>query len=455
MDVIFTMAPTPNGALHIGHVSGPYLRADLNRRLSSALGCRTVHSSHIDNYQTYVAKKAREFGRDTTEFRNEMTSLIENDFREFGIELDYVVDNTDDHYCTFLDGCLEELFADNRALRLPEFVGRDARYSAVEGYVSGTCPACLHRAFVNICENCGIPLDLTRILNPVEESTGSSDFAEVDDSPLPTVLSIDEDDLHWLRERHRDIVSDNPFVAALIDDVDPHFATLTFRGDYGYVVAPGRVVNPFIEIFFAHVYSLGQLLGMPTNMTLDELRSALSAGTRPQVTFYFGSDNSYYYSVLYPLLANILRIPEMVPIALKANRFLKLNGRKVSSSRNNVIWARELASKYPRRLLRGALASSCPEFAELNFSEQLLTEALSWPAPDATSGPTFDSPETLMGKHFRANLVKIARPERFSVGELFNRVGKAVEFAESDCGSADERAELLGMVRYLRAILDL
>lgn len=453
--VIFTPPPTPNGGLHVGHVSGPYLRADLHRRLSAALGGQMVHASHIDNYQTYVAKKAGELGRDTQEFRNEMTSLIHNDFRDFGIELDFTIDNTDHRYRAFLHGCLEELLGNHRAMRRPEFVGRDTRYSAVEAFVSGTCPTCLQRAALNVCENCGIPLDLTRVLHPVEESTSCGEFVEVEDSTLPTVLWVGQEDLNWLRDRHREILPDNPFIARLVDDLAEHFMTLTFRSDYGFTVGAQRVINPWVEIFFAHAYSLGRLLGIRRDMTLDQLRAALSSDTKPEVTFYFGSDNSYYYAVLFPLLAHIMDLPAMVPKALKANRFLKLNGRKVSSSRNNVIWARELTSQHSGRLLRGALAASSPEFAELDFSEDLLTRALPWPAPDTSVRSTFESPETLMGKRFRTNLARIARPERFSVADLLNRVGKAAEFAESDYGSSNERTELLRMVSYLRAALDL
>ena len=136
-------------------------------------------------------------------------------------------------------------------------------------------------------------------------------------------------------------------MVGFIDELEPDRVALTFRSDYGYEVAPGRVINPWFEIFFAHCYALGQLLGLPADVNFDQLRKELSATERrPRVTYYFGFDNSYYYGVLFPLLARILDVPEMMPVALKANKFLRIRGSKVSSSRGNVIWVHDLAARY-------------------------------------------------------------------------------------------------------------
>ena len=455
-DVIFTPPPTPNGGLHVGHVSGPYLRADLNRRLLRAVGSPAAHVSHIDNYQTYVARKASQFDTETLQFRDEMTEVIRSDFQAFGITFDQVIDNTADDYRAYLASGLAELFGNERAIRQPEFVAGETWYGAVEAFVSGTCPTCLQRAFINVCENCGNPMDLTRAIYPVEESTGSTEFVEVNDSPLPTVFSIDDQDISWLQSWHREIGSDNPSLVGFIDELEPDRVALTFRSDYGYEVAPGRVINPWFEIFFAHCYALGQLLGLPADVNFDQLRKELSATERrPRVTYYFGFDNSYYYGVLFPLLARILDVPVMMPVALKANKFLRIRGSKVSSSRGNVIWVHDLAARYSAMSLRGALASVSPEVAELDFHEEMLARRSSWPAPADSARSIFDNPATLIGKNFRSNLERIANPERFSIAILVNRIDNSVKFAESAHASDAERVELLGMVAHLRTVLEI
>ncbi|MBL1078315.1 class I tRNA ligase family protein [Nocardia sp. 2] len=454
-DIVFTPPPTPNGGLHIGHVAGPYLRADLHTKLLNLLGGRAQHSSHIDNYQTYVAKKAQEVGREVEEFRRSMIDQIDRDYACFGIGFDQRVDNTTPAYRAYLAACLDELFLDERAVARAEFVGSDENRSAVEAFVSGTCPVCFQHAFANVCENCGSPLDVTRMIHPVEEPSGAAVFTELPAGPAPTVLEITEQDLTWLRDRNRSIAIDNRFIDALTGRLGAHTVTLTMRGDYGYAVGPGRVVNPWIDIFFAHAYALARMLGLPADVTPDRVRDELSRHPELRVTYYFGVDNSYYYSVLFPVLARITGMTAMLPAALKANRFLKLNGRKVSSSRNNVIWAREIAGTHSATVLRGALSSACPEYSEADFRESMLTERSSWRSATGKSRDIFESPRTEIGKLFRANLIDLADPAEFSVGDLLNRLDKAMEFANSSRAGYRESEEIAQMVAYLCASLDI
>jgi methionyl-tRNA synthetase len=456
LSVLFTPPPTPNGGLHVGHVSGPYLRADLNCRLANALGHAATHCSHVDNYQTYVATKAHQLGRDPYELRQEMTSLIAKDFADFGIGVRWNVDNTAPNYRSFLDGALTELFSDVRATGRVEFVGTDPRRGAAEAFVAVTCPQCLQRASLNVCENCARPLDLSDAIDAVEESTGNRTFIEGDSGEFPATLTITEDDLSFVRAQYRHgLVFDNAFVAALLQDLSAHSVALTFRSDYGYEVGPGRVINPWIEIFFAHAYSLGLVLGLPETMSVAQLRTALESRRGVEVSYYFGSDNAYYYAVLFPLLAKIMRFPALLPVALKANRFLRLNGRKMSSSRSNAIWARDLTPDGPGRLLRRELAMSCPEYAEQELRNPSDHSDLDWPAAEPEARPVFDNPATEIGRCFRVGLGKEAHPQRFSVAGLLKRIDKAVEYTNLSHGSAAERSELTAMVGYLLAALEL
>jgi len=145
----------------------------------------------------------------------------------------------------------------------------------------------------------------------------------------------------------------------------------------------------------------------------------------------------------------------MIPDTLKANRFLKIDGSRVSSSGGNAVWAHDLASRYPTNSLRGALAAVSPEVAEVDFSEDMLTTTSSWPAPSDSARPVFDNPATLTGKNLRSSLELLSCPERFSVAELLNRIGNAVTFAESPHAFDAERVELTGMVAHLRDVLEI
>lgn len=455
LDIIFTPPPTPNGGLHVGHVAGPYLRADLNNKLRKVIGASSAHLSHVDNYQTYVAKKASELNRETEEFRLAMINQINEDFRCFKIDFDLKIDNTEGYYRRFLSACLTELFLDSRAVSKREFAGADHRHTAAEAYVSGTCPDCLQRAFANVCENCGRPLAIHQMIRPVEELTGATVFTERTSDGIPNYLAITEEDVAWIRGQCRNIAIDSRFVQNLLAKLTAHDVALTLRSAYGFSIADGRVINPWIEIFFAHMYSLGRLLGIKPDCTLYDIREALHANRHTRVSYYFGVDNSYYYCVLFLLLAKIMKIEDAIPVALKANRFLKLSHSKMSSSKNNAIWARDIAGKLPVPSLRSALIASCPEHTEIEFNPELLANHPPSQSFVSDSKSIFDRPATGIGQRFRSALIDLSDPRNFSTEDLLNKINKATEFVDSGRAKADEAEELKVMIVYLTKQLDI
>ncbi|MCL5285774.1 MAG: class I tRNA ligase family protein [Nitrospirae bacterium] len=448
-DVIFTPPPTPNGGLHVGHIAGPYLRADINTKLRKTLGETAAHLSHIDNYQTYVAKKAIELGLETDAFRHEMIGLIDKDFQRFNIDFDLKIDNTEDSYRRFLTNCLAELFRDSHAVCRFEFIGADKRHSATEAYVSGTCPHCLQWAFANVCENCGMPLEIQQMIRPIEELTGATTFTQQDSDGVPNAISINRNDIEWIREQYRNIAIDNRFITRMLTKLSEHYVVLTLRSDYGFKISDGRVINPWVEIFFAHIYSLGRLLEVEPNGTIQDIRRALQINRNIRVSYYFGVDNSYYYCVLFLLLAKIMNLPNVIPIALKANRFLTLNHRKMSSSKNNVIWARDIAGKFPVNILRASLMASCPEYSEIDFDKGFLEDRIPLQIPLSDAQSIFNRPLTEVGKRFRLTLIELSDPRNFSIEELLNKINKVTEFFESKRATAIETEELRHMVDYL------
>ncbi|GAA1988386.1 class I tRNA ligase family protein [Kitasatospora viridis] len=440
--VIITPPPTPNGGLHVGHVAGPYLRADLNTRLLRMFGAQAVHASHIDNYQTYVKRKADEKQRDVEEFRLDMIAAIERDYAALDMEFGSRIDNTAAPYVAYLRGCVEELLGDPRAVAKDEWVTAEGR-SAVEAFVSGLCPDCLQQAAANVCENCGRPLTLPELLAPRAEPSGSGEFKQLP-SGVPTVLSIGAEDLRELRRLHRSITRDDVFIDELVDGLRPHDLTLTLRSEYGFPVGQDRVVNPWIEIFFAHMYALGQILGLPQSCTLDDVRQVVRSREDLRLTYYFGTDNTYYYAAVLPLLAVVFGLPGAVPVALKTNRFLRLGGRKISSSRNNAVWAADFGTSVPVRSARSALARSCPEYGERDFvppDEADEADQRDW-AVGRTEFPVATTPA---GRAFAAALERLAAPERFTVRDVLNRLTRARDAIDSGRLSAAEAAELARM----------
>ncbi len=451
--VIFTPPPTPNGGLHLGHAAGPYLRADLHRRLVGFIGGECAHLSHIDTFQTYVARKAAEMDRDVEEFRADMAARIRTDFESIGVLFDGGVDNTSETYARYLESCLDALFG-SAAIRIgPEYIGGDSRYSAVEAFVSGTCPHCLQRAAANVCEACGAPLLLDDLLRPFDEIAGGSSFSEISDGQ-PNQLSVGQLDVEWLQSWIAEVACDSPFVRTLVQNLRPHCVTVTFRSSYGYPVSPGRVLNPWIEIFFAHLYSLGRLIGVPEGAMIDQVRGALEEQEGDlAVVYYFGVDNSYYYATLFPLLSRILGLDALLPVALKGNRFLRVRGRKMSSSRDNALWAADLNGDQPVPVVRAGLARQSPELSEVDFRMDDIGVPEQWSA-DARDAPVgVCVPDTRAGEIFSGVLTALARPGEFSIAELLAALDRAADHRNSGRATEEEEEELGELMARAREAL--
>jgi methionyl-tRNA synthetase len=437
----------------LGHAAGPYLRADLHRRLVGFVGGECVHLSHIDTFQTYVARKAAEKGREVKEFRDDMAVRIRADFESLAVLFDGGVDNASETYARYLSSCLDALFRSAAVQVGREYVGGDSRYSAVEAYVSGTCPHCLQRAAANVCEACGSPLLFEDLLRPSDEVAGGFTFSEISDG-LPNQLSVGESDVAWLQAWMADVACDSPFVQALVHGLRAHSVTVTFRSPYGYAVSPGRVLNPWIEIFFAHLYSLGRLMGAREGATIDEVRRAIEESEDGlSVVYYFGADNSYYYAALFPLLSRILGLDALLPVALKANRFLRVCGRKMSSSRNNALWAADLGGDHSVPVVRAGLARQSPELSEVDFR----VDAIGAPDPwliDAVDVPASDRvPHTQAGEILLSALTSLARPGGFSIAELLAAFDRAADHRNSGRATEAEAAELSEMIARARHAL--
>jgi methionyl-tRNA synthetase len=412
-----------------------------------------VHFSHIDIFQTYVAKKATEMGRDVEEFRDEMTARIQADFESIGVAFDGGVDNTTATYSRYLDSCLDALFRDASIEVGPEFVGGDSRYSAVEAFVSGTCPHCLQRAAANVCEACGSPLLLGDLLGPADEIAGGASFSEIADG-MPNQLSVGECEVRWLQDWFAGVECDSPFISALIGNLRPHRITVTFRSTYGYPVSPGRVLNPWVEIFFAHLYSLGRFAGAPEGATIDEVRKVL--GTQEEelsVVTYFGTDNTYYYAALFPLLSRILGLDALLPVALKGNRFLRVRGRKMSSSRDNALWAADLDGEQPVAVVRAGLARQAPELSEVDFRVEEIGASERWAAGAVDGADGEGPPDTRAGEVFSSVLSSLSRPGGFSIAELLAAFDRAADHRNSGRATAAEEADLDVLIGRARQAL--
>ncbi|MBT2454874.1 class I tRNA ligase family protein [Streptomyces sp. ISL-86] len=377
---VFSTPPTPNGDLHLGHLSGPYLGADAFTRFQRMTGAEAYHLTGSDDYQSYVVGAARKEGRTPAETAAHYSAEIAETLRLMDIPLDqYTVTDQDPAYREGLQDFFSRV-VDSGQVAVTE---QEALFDAESGQylyevdVKGGCPGCGGGTSGNICEECGEPNTVADLTDPRSASSEAAPrTAPAARWSLPLhAFAADVRAHHKLGRvpaRLRELADrlfrrpsmDIPITHPSAWGVEPHE-----NSTEGQVIW----VWPEMSYGFLHgIQSLGSRLGRPWQ--------AANPAQDWKIVHFFGYDNSFYHSVLYPVLYK-LAFPGWTPdIDYHVNEFYLLEGQKFSTSRRHAIWGKEILNPDTVDAVRYFLASTRPEGLRTNFQraayENTLDETL-------------------------------------------------------------------------------
>ncbi|MEV7727404.1 class I tRNA ligase family protein [Streptomyces sp. NPDC101733] len=364
---VFSTPPTPNGDLHLGHLSGPYLGADAFTRYQRMTGAEAYHLTGSDDYQSYVIGAARKDGRTPAETAAHYSAEIAETLRLMDIPLDqYTVTDQDPDYREGLKDFFGKVVASGEVA----VAEHDALYDATTGQylyeldVKGGCPGCARPTSGNICEECGEPNTVADLVD------ARSNLSEVAPRRAPAARwSLP---LHAyageVRAHHRlgrvparlRELADRLFRRPALD------IPLTHPSGWGVEPREGDTEGQVIWVWpemsygFLHgIQSLGSRLGRPWK--------AADPTADWKIVHFFGYDNSFYHAVLYPVLYK-LAFPGWNPdIDYHVNEFYLLEGEKFSTSRRHAIWGKEILNEDTVDSVRYFLASTRPEGLRTDF----------------------------------------------------------------------------------------
>ncbi|MFI9066378.1 class I tRNA ligase family protein [Streptomyces sp. NPDC053429] len=364
---VFSTPPTPNGDLHLGHLSGPYLGADAYVRFQRMTGAEAYHLTGSDDYQSYVAAAGLADGRTPAETAAHYSAEIAETLRLMDIPLDqYTVTSTDPEYAQKLREFFARVTASG-AVRVSEAEAlvdaEDGRY-LYEADVSGGCPHCTASTGGNICEECGEPNLVHDLTAPVSARSGAAPRRErVSRYSLPVHAFRDT-----VREHHRlgRVPARLADLARRVFDRPRFDLPVTHPATWGVTPAGGEVPGQVIWVWpemsygFLHgIQSLGARLG----------RDWRAAEPRREwkIVHFFGYDNSFYHSLLYPILYKLAH-PDWEPdIDYHVNEFYLLEGSKFSTSRRHAVWGKDVLGPDTVDSVRYFLASTRPEGLRTDF----------------------------------------------------------------------------------------
>ncbi|WTW99376.1 class I tRNA ligase family protein [Streptomycetaceae bacterium NBC_01309] len=373
---VFSTPPTPNGDLHLGHLSGPYLGADAFVRFQRMNGTEAWHLTGSDDYQSYVIACARNEGREPAETAAHYSAEIAETLALMDIPLDqYTVTNVDPGYREGLCGFFSRMVSSGRAA----VAEKDALFDAESGQylyevdVTGDCPGCGAPTGGNICEDCGEPNTVVDLEAPRSKvSSAEPRRAPLARWSLPLHEFRDDVAAHHrlgrVPARLREL-ADRLFTRPELD------IPLTHPSSWGVppteTEVDGQVIWVWPEMSYGFLYGI-QALGS----RLGRGWQADEPGGDWKIVHFFGYDNSFYHSVLYPVLYRLAH-PDWSPdIDYHVNEFYLLDGAKFSTSRRHAIWGKEILTPDSVDAVRYFLSRNRPEGERTDFRRPAYDAAL-------------------------------------------------------------------------------
>ncbi|MEV5570878.1 class I tRNA ligase family protein [Spirillospora sp. NPDC052269] len=391
--VVTTPPPTPNGPLHVGHLSGPYVAGDIAARALRASGADVLTMSGLDANQNYVLAKAEALGRPVDETMRDYSDRIRTAFAKARIEYDVLLDPAQDaDYREAVGRLAGELFedaqnAEETVLHRCPSCGRTAHHA----YVAGLCGTCGAGAAGGACEAC-MGYNTAGTLRDAR-STCCDAVPEEFTARVP-VLRLEEyrDQLTrtWAgAETHprvvdlvRRLLADGlPAVPAAYPsnwgiELDAH--PYSPHPDSTHPDSPppddphpddpypdGLRLDVWVEMAFGYLYKIARALD-PSVRTLADCVAAWNGVD--ELWHFLGVDNAFYYGVLIPAVFAAAGVKPGVLRGLVVNEFYRLDGLKFSTSRNHAVWALDILAEQDPGDVRLFLAQDRPDRYESDFT---------------------------------------------------------------------------------------
>lgn len=375
--IITATPPTPNGDLHVGHVSGPYLGADVYCRYLKARGRDAIYVSSADDNQSYVVTTAINQGKDPRWLAAYFADRIRETLAKASISVDAFT-SPDARHTELVQSFFRRLYQEGKFKRKRKTVlyCEDRDHYAFESYLAGTCPHCIAPTAGAICETCGHPNDAATILDPVSSLDPAYRL-------LPREVDVMVFELEAWREPLRRFYADKwrdwrPHLLRLVEELLegplPDYP-VTYISDWG-IAAPfpgfeGHVLNVWAEMLPGLMRTAEYVEDSAGRADADG-ESLWHPDSGNRIVQFIGYDNSFFFAVVHVALALASDGRVMPPYAILTNEFYELDNFKFSTSKNNVIWARDLLDRRTVDETRFFLALSNPENQTANFTEQTM-----------------------------------------------------------------------------------
>jgi len=364
--------PYTNGPVHIGHLAGVYIPADIFTRYQKAKGNDAVFICGSDEHGVPITIRAKKEGITPQQVVDKYHKIIKQSFKDFGIEFDnYSRTSAKIHHQTASD-FFKKLHEDGKFIEQTsqQLYDEQEQQFLADRFVTGTCPKCgYEHAYGDQCEKCGTSLSPMELINPVSTISGNKPVVK---ETKHWYLPLDEYEnwlRQWILEGHKNDWKPNVLgqVKSWLDDgLRPRAVTRDL--DWGVPVpvkgADGKVLYVWFDAPIGYISS--------TKEWADQSGKDWQTywqDDKTKLIHFIGKDNIVFHTIIFPAMlkahGNYI-LPENVP----ANEFLNLEGDKISTSRNWAVWLHEYLEEFPGKqdVLRYVLTANAPETKDNDFT---------------------------------------------------------------------------------------
>ncbi|GIM59312.1 methionine--tRNA ligase [Capnocytophaga canimorsus] len=364
--------PYTNGPIHIGHLAGVYVPADIYARFQRLKGNDVAFICGSDEHGVAISMKAKKEGITPQEVIDKYDAIIRNSFKDFGISFDnYSRTSLPIHHQTASD-FFKKLYDNGDFIEetTSQLFDEKANQFLADRFVIGTCPKCSNEeAYGDQCEKCGTSLNATDLINPKSTLTGAKPVLK---QTKHWFLPLDRYDAflrNWILEGHKNDWKPNVYgqVKSWLDDgLKPRAVTRDL--DWGIPVpvqgAEGKVLYVWFDAPIGYISSTKEWAAREGKDWEPYWKDQ-----NTKLVHFIGKDNIVFHCVIFPAMLKAegsYILPDNVP----ANEFLNLEGNKLSTSKNWAVWLHEYLQDFPNQqdVLRYALTANAPETKDNDFT---------------------------------------------------------------------------------------
>ena len=360
--------PYANGGVHIGHLAGVYIPADIYVRYLRLKGEEVAFICGSDEHGVPITIRAKKEGITPQDVVDRYHQLIRDSFSDFGISFDIYSRTTSETHKQTASDFFKHLLDNNKLQEgeTEQLYDEEAHQFLADRYITGECPHCHNQgAYGDQCESCGRDLSPTELINPKSTISGSTPVLRKTKNWYLPLNDYQAWLKEWILEGHKEWRANVYGQCKSWLDLDLQPRAMTRDLDWGIPVpvegAEGKVLYVWFDAPIGYISNTKELYPNDWKKWWQDSETRL--------VHFIGKDNIVFHCIIFPSMLKAhgdYILPENVP----ANEFLNLEDNKISTSRNWAIWLHEYLQELPNKqdVLRYVLTANAPETKDNNFT---------------------------------------------------------------------------------------